>query len=175
MKVRTFWTIFLKTIGIWLVMESISVILQAISALTFAGSDSNPGSFWFGLLYILLAVLVYGLVLRVFVFKTEWLINVLHLDKGFEEETINFDIQLKPIILVIIVVFGGFLFVDSFPAFCKQLFAFFQQKSIFRENPDSGIIIFYFIKTVISILLITNGKYLANLIAKATSNKEELS
>lgn len=175
MKVRTFWTIFLKIIGIWLVMDGIPVMLQAIAAISFSNSDSGKENLWFNLIYIMLAVLVYAMVLRVFVFKNDWLINVLHLDKGFEEETINFDIRLKPIILVIVVVFGGFLFVNSFPSFCRQLFAFFQQKAVFRENPDSSNIIFHFINTVISIVLITNGKYLANLISKIAYTDEELS
>ncbi len=175
MTVRTFWTIFIKILGIWLVLDSITIITQFLPVLPFFGSNSVDNIFVLAIVIglLILTMGIYMFILRLFVFKTSWLINKLHLDKGFEDEKLDFNVQLSTVLTVATIVIGGLIFVDGLPQLCRQIFVFFQQKNLFRENPTSAWIIFYFAKTIIGYLLMTNSKYVVKLIEQQTEKQSE--
>jgi len=173
MTIRTFWTIFIKILGIWLVLDSVTVIPQFISTLFYADPNDTGQGFALSILLLLLTIGVYLFILRLFVFKTAWLIDKLHLDKGFDEEKIDLNVQLSTVLTVTTIVIGGLMFVDSLPQLCKQFFVFYQQKSIFIENPSSGWLIFHFVKTIFSYLIMTNSKLVVTFIDKQTSNQND--
>jgi hypothetical protein len=169
MTVRTFWTIFIKILGIWLVLVITTIIPQFLTVLPLFGATDNDNSFTLGVILVLLLFItlgIYILILRLFVFKTSWLIDKLHLDKGFTEEKIDLDIQRSTVLTIAIVVIGGIMFVDSLPYLCRQIFVFIQQDNLFRESPLSGWIIFYFAKTIIGYLLMTNSHSVIGFIEK---------
>lgn len=169
MTIRTFWTIFIKILGIWLVLNSVTVIPQFLSTLYFVDPNDDSQSFVLTAVLLLLVIGIYIFILRLFVFKTAWLIDRLHLDKGFDEEKIDLNVQLSTVLTVATIVIGGLMFVDSLPQLCKQIFVFFQQKSMFRESPISGWIIFHLIKTILGYLLMTNSKQVVAFIGKQTA------
>jgi len=171
MSVRNFWTVFLKILGIWLVIGGFTTVSQFLSVFSYIGTyNGNWGNILSTIGLLLLTISVYIFALWLFVFKTSWLIDKLQLEKGFQEEKIEFSIQRSSVITIATIVIGGLIFIDSLPQFCKQTFAFFQQKSMLVENPTTGWIIFHFIKTVIGYLLMTNSKYVVRFIEK--QNKE---
>jgi len=175
MTIKTFWTIIIKILGIWLVLDSITVIPQFLSALPFFGSNNDDNIFGVGVVVglLLLTIAIYVFILRLFVFKTAWLIDKLHLDKGFDEEKIDLNVQLSTVLTVATIVIGGLMFVDSLPQLCKQTFVFFQQKNMFRESPTSGWIIFHLVKTILGYLLMTNSKQVVAFIDKQTSKQND--
>jgi len=169
MTIRTFWTIFIKILGIWLVLDSVTVIPQFISTLFYTDPSDTGEGFALSIALLLLTIGVYLFILRLFVFKTSWLIDKLHLDKGFDEEKIDLNVQLSTVLIVSTIVIGGLMFVEGLPQLCKQTFVFFQQKNIFRESPTAGWIIFYLVKTVLGYLLMTNSKQVVAFIVKQTT------
>jgi hypothetical protein len=174
MKIRTFWTILLKIIGIFLVLRGVSTIVHSLNT-TIAMLSYGDGAediIWISLATIAMVVVIYFFVLWLFVFKTSWLINKLHLDKGFDEEKINLNIQSSAVLTIAIIVIGGLMFVDGLPQLCKEIFMFFQQKSVFRASPSSGWIILHLIKTVLGYLLMTNSKPIVAFIEKRTKENE---
>lgn len=175
MTIKTFWTIFIKILGIWLVLNSITVIPQFLSVLLNFGVNNDNDIFSIVIILglLLLTIGIYIFILRVFVFKTAWLIDKLHLDKGFEEEKIDLNIQLVTILKVSTIVIGGLMFVDSLPQLCKQIFVFFQQKNMFNESPTSAWIIFHLIKTILGYLLMTNSKIVVEFIEKQIVKQNE--
>lgn len=96
MKVRTFWTILLKTIGLIIILYGLNLLLFSLSNLfvtfSFAAIDE---ALWFTL-FTLFFLGLYFLVLWILLFKTSWVIDKLRLTKGFEEDRIdlNFNFQL---------------------------------------------------------------------------------
>ena len=174
MKIRTFWTILLKIIGIFLVLRGVSTIMYSLSTTITMMSyrDEAEDMIWATLATIALVVVVYFFILWLFVFKTSWLINKLHLDKGFDEEKINLNIRSSAVLTIAIIVIGGLMFVDGLPQLCKEIFTFFQQKSVFRASPSSGWIILHLIKTVLGYLLMTNSKPIIAFIEKRTKENE---
>ena len=137
MTIRTFWTIFIKILGLWLVFDSVTVIFQFFSAIFTTNPAYPEDNNYATMAVFILAMGVYAFILWLFVFKTAWLINKLHLEKGFlGEENIGLDIHRSTVLKIAIIVIGGIMLVDSLPPLCKQTFVFYQQKNIFREDPQ---------------------------------------
>ena len=174
MTIRTFWTILIKILGICLVLDSVTVIPQFISTLFYTDPNDTGQIFVLSIALLILTIGVYLFILRLFVFKTAWLIDKLHLDKGFNEEKIDLNIQLSTVLIVATIVIGGLMFVDSLPQLCKQTFVFFQQKAIFREEPKSNWIIFYLVKTILAIFLMASSKQIVAFIDKQTVEQNKM-
>jgi len=151
--------------GIWLIVDSITIFPGLLSALVPAFmQDIN-----FGLILTVIAVvmlaMVYFLVLRFFIFKTDWLIKKLHLDRGFEEEQIGIKVHRSTILSISIIVIGGIALIDAFPEVCKLAYEFLKTKSNSIEPPSSWLI-FYSIKLVVGVLLMTYHRVIVNVIEK---------
>jgi hypothetical protein len=168
MTIRTFWTFFIKILGIWLVLSSLTIIPQPLIVLPFFRDNYNYNVSGIGLIVglLLLTIVLYIFVLWLFVFRTAWLIEKLHLDKGFTEEKIQLNIKQSTVLAIAVIVVGGFIFVDSFPQLCNQTFEFLKQKNMFVENPNSGRIILHLVKTIIGYLLMTNSQLVIKYIEK---------
>jgi hypothetical protein len=115
---------------------------------------------------IALIIFTYILILFFFVFKPNLLIDKLKLDIGFEEGKIDLSNNSSSILRIAVIVIGGLMFVDSFPALCRSVFTFFQQESLFRNYPKAAWIIFDLLKTIIAYLLFTNSKSIVKIIEK---------
>jgi len=161
MTIRTFWNLFIKILGIWLVLSALTVIPQFARMLTFFGTNSEGRLLGIGITIalFLLTIGIYALILRLFVFKTDWLIDKLRLDKGYTEEKIELNIQRTTVFTIAAIVIGGLVFVDSFPLFCQQVLLFIQQGHPFSESSTSGWILFYLVKTILGYLLMTNSQF----------------
>jgi len=157
------------------VSGSMTVIPQFLNTLPIFGENMTYEDNGFGLGVVfglmLLTIILYFLILRIFLFKTAWIIDKLKLDKDFEEGKLDFNVELKTILSVSIIVMGGLMFVDALPLLCKQLFVFFQQNHVFRQNTSSAWIIFELIRTIIGLLLLTNSKVLVKFILSQTEKQ----
>ena len=176
MSIRTFWTILLKILGLSLVLAGISLLPQSLSAIpSFFGSNSAENmmvAIWIIGLF-LFAIGIYAVILWLFVFKTSWLIDNLHLEKGFAEERIDLHIRQSTILSVAVIVIGGIMLINALPAFCEEVFVLIQSKRMFFKYENSGYIIFYFAKAVIAYLLMTNSKLVVSFIDKNAKPTQE--
>ena len=173
MKIKTFWLILLKIIGLALVLRGVNVIMYSISTVSSIITwDSTDIIIWF-LLPIILTVIIYLFVLWLFVFKTSWLIDKLRLEKGFEEEKLEIKAQLSSILSIAIIVIGGIMLIESLPQLCKQIFTFLQEKRMFRESQTTGWVILYFVKAILGYLIMTNSKPILTFINKLSCSKIE--
>ena len=169
MKIKTFWSILLKILGIYVVLESISVFPQFFSSVYYIFQNDSANDTIEIIFYSFTILGLYVFILWLFVYRTSWLIDKLKLEKGFEEEQINLNIKGSTILNIAIIIIGGLMLVESLPIFCKSMFQFFQQKSLFKDYPDTGWIITYFLKAIIGYLLMNNSKYVVSRIQKQNS------
>lgn len=169
MKVKTFWSIVLKILGIYIVLGSISIFPQFFSSVYYIFQNDSSNDTIEILFFSFMILGLYVFILWLFVYQTSWLIDKLKLEKGFEEEQINLNIKESTILNIAIIIIGGLMLVESLPIFCKSIFQFFQQKSLFKDYPDTGWIIAYFLKAIIGYLLMTNSKYFVCKIQKQNS------
>ena len=173
MTIRTFWTILLKVLGIWLIIGGVSVSLQLVSTLfTFMGEDFTANLILM-IFFIFLSVASYMLILWIFVFKTGWLIDKLHLEKDFKEEKFDLKIQAVTILRIVTIVIGGIMLIDALPQFCKEVMTLYQQKIILRQSPETPWLILYLVKLIIGMLLMSNSEKIAAFVEKQSKKEEE--
>lgn len=166
MLVNTFWKIILKIIGLWILFGSITIIPEFTTTLSFVdGRLDNTALFevW-GLL--LITLVVYLLVVRTFVFKTDWIIEKLKLDKNFKEERIEINYSSSSVLTICIILIGSLILIEALPSFISRLFDFLTQKSQFKDYSGTSWLIYYFIKLILGYLLLTNEKTITNYIER---------
>ena len=174
MTIRTFWTLFLKILGIWLILSGLTVIPQFISAWAFFGDNLQDN--FIASVYItailLITIGIYFVIMKLFIFNSSWLINKLKLDTGYQEDKLDLNIKLNTVLSIATIVIGGLILVDALPMLCKEIFTFIQRKTVFRQDPEFSWIIFYSIKVFVGYILMTNSNLVTNYITKKTDKIE---
>ncbi|HEY4195329.1 MAG TPA: hypothetical protein VGM63_07325 [Mucilaginibacter sp.] len=170
MTPRSLFVIIVKIIGIYLIVSAATIIPQwTITIYDFApqfGKD-NAQSFLSAAFFLLLTAVFYILILRYCFFKTDWIIDKLHLDKGFSEEKFEINIHRSTVLKIAVIVIGGVMAIDSLPLFCKQVFSYIQMSRInsgFKEMQSSGWIVFYLVKFFVGFSLINANRPIVNFI-----------
>lgn len=172
MTPRTFFVLLIKTMGIYTLLASISVVPQIFSTLFTLLLASGRDDTLIIEIIITMIVLVFSLfyiTIRYFLFKTDWIIDKLSLDKHFTEEKFDINIHRSTVLTIAIIVIGGLMFVDALPSFCRQVYSYIGQQQSFRrfgENPAMAWMIFEGIKIFISYWLITNSRLAVNFIER---------
>ena len=172
MTVRNFWRIFLKGLGIWLVLETILLSFKYVSTLVPMLIELSKESSVIPAIFI--SLFFFGwlvLLLYIFVFRTEWLIDIFRLEGGFNDEKIDINISQRTFIAVIIATVSGLSLVTSLPALIQSIFNFYQHDYVFRQSPSANIIVFNLVQTVISIVCMTYAFSLSKLFLKLSNSK----
>lgn len=167
MKPKNLFNIILKVLGIFFIGDILVTVPQLLSSLPYflAGSmEEVIPLLFFGLLTLLAVILVPYLL----IFRSNYIINKLRLDKGFEEETIGLNISRSAVLSISLVVLGGLTLKDEIPFFCKELFTYFEQKAGGLGSPSTET--YYFIvsgiKLIIGFLLISYNRQIAGWIER---------
>ncbi len=167
MTPRSFFTIFLKVLGIFLIYESIGVIPQGLLTVLSITENGNASIEIFSvIIFIVFIISIYLIVLKYFVFKTELVIDKLQLDKGFIEEKFELNIHRSTILRIATIVTGGLIFINNLPAFCQYTYNYFEQTQFSGGSPKSEWLIFYFLKTLLGYFLLTNSRLIVAFIEK---------
>lgn len=166
MLIDTFWKLLLKTIGLWLLFSCISVVPQFFSMIS-----SINGSIDFQSLLLLLVmscttIIILVIIIWLFLFKTGWIIERLKLKDNFKEERIDITIKSTTVLTISIIIIGALILIESLPSFCSTLITFLQQKELLKDYPQTGWLIYHFIKIIIGYLLLTNAKNFTKFIEK---------
>ncbi|WP_291287321.1 hypothetical protein [Flavobacterium sp.] len=166
MSIKTFWIILIKILGLILILQAVSIIPEWISSIYFIYENEDNKNLLILIFSVLLVLFIFYLITRFFLFKANWIIDKLKLDKGFENNTIELNSSQNKIISIAIIVIGSYMLIQNLPILLKEFFMFFQDKTLFKDYPKSGWIIFYFCKAVIGYLLMTNSFRIAKFIGK---------
>jgi hypothetical protein len=166
MTKRDFFRILIKIFGLYsAVITLFSVVPQNISSLYF-GDEST---------YVILWVLaVLGIVISLFLFllfKSDYIIDKLKLDKGFDEEQIILgDLNNENVFKLALIIIGGFLVIDYTPNLLFDMVNAFKLKATYTSiegtNVDYFQISIGIINVIIGYLFITNYKSIANYLNK---------
>lgn len=111
-------------------------------------------------------IIIFIVAIRLFLFKTTWIIEKLKLKNNFKEERIDLTIKSTTIITIAITIMGGLILIESLPSFCSELITFLQQKELLKDYPQTGWLIYHFIKIIIGYILLTNTKNFTKFIEK---------
>lgn len=173
MTIKTFWLLFLKMVGIYLLVCAFSVIPKFFSSVHYINGNDTLEYTIVATAMMLITLLIYVLAVRFFLFDTNLILKTLKLEEGFLEERIDIQVDTSSVLKIVIILLGGVMLTHGLPAFCKELFEFFQKKSVFREYPSSGWLVFHLIRCLIGFLMITNSILVAKKIEEISSKKEK--
>lgn len=164
MSIKTFWTILIKILGLFLISGALVLLPQSFSFAYYAIKSGDLIDIISICVLNLSLLFAYFLIIRVCIYKTSWIIEKLKLDRDFETGNIELNFHVNKIISIAIIVIGGIIFIDSFPLLLKEIMVFFQNENLFKDYPKSGWIIFYFCKAIIGYLLMRNSFRIAKFI-----------
>ena len=163
MTKRDFFRIMIKLFGLYFI---IAILFSTIPGnILFALEESSLVSY----LWIIIAIVVSLLLFVLLLFKVDVLIQVLKLDKGFDNELIQFgNFNPKEILSLGIVIIGGLLIIDNLPGFLSQVL--FALKDDLRGETSQIQDNFYLatgiIKILIGYLLVTNYDRISHYFSK---------
>jgi Ca2+/Na+ antiporter len=119
-----------------------------------------------------LTIVVYLFLLWLSFFKTSWIIDRLRLEKGMENQKIEFPTDRKVILSIVIMVTGGFILVRSIPGLLGSLYQFSQNSNVlFQHRVSANGIIIKVSEALIGLLLFVYGTPIGNYIDKKTKNE----
>lgn len=176
MAKRDFFRVLIKLFGLY---SAVSIILFSLP--TYIGYLVSQLELITIILTIGILVIIVSLLIML-IFKADKVIDLLKLDKGFDDERIEFgsfkEINILKLALLII---SGLLLIEHFPLVLTQSYIMFkkaisgQKENIAYESIYDQLLYPQFIISVLSILvsyfLITNYNKVAQWILKADKNK----
>lgn len=167
MTKRDLFNIILKILGIFFIKDILATVPQLLSISLYLTKPDVSGAV-FTLVATILMLLIYILISYYLVFKTNFIIDKLKLDQGFDEATISLNIHRSTILSISIIVIGGLMVADEIPNLCRQLFAYFQEKRMTygQTHPSLSYSVLAVAKIVIGLLLIGNQRQIVNFIER---------
>jgi amino acid transporter len=146
-----------------MVLASVMVVLPQVAAIIFEFNSSDNDYLLMLIFVLLLFTGILYLMLHYCLFKTDWGIDKLALDKNFPEENFAINMHRSTILKISIIVIGGFVIIDSLPNFCEQVFSY-QLNNRFGETVNKRWFVLYAVKIIIGFLLIRYNRPLVNYI-----------
>ena len=168
MTKKDFFILTIKIFGLFSVITNLFSVLPG--NISFAIMDFNA----FSLAWIAVAVLLVVGLFIFLVFKADKVVNLLKLDKGFEEDRIDFgNLKSADIIKISTFIIGGFLILHNIPIFLSNALLAFKGSMIgFEYGPKEKFEwIMCGINLIIGYLLMTNLNFVAKIFQKV--KKEE--
>lgn len=123
-------------------------------------------------LFFIIPILFYLLVLRFAVLKTQGIIDLLKLEKGFEETRIDITLPFQKVLRIIIILMGGFLFISAIPILIETIYSFLKEDRIFTDSPRSLAIITNAVQAIVGFLIMTNSDIVQRYINKKSGEAE---
>lgn len=174
MTKKDLFRLILKIFGLYLIINLIFDYLPV--NISFAAE--NPELFSVSLLAVILIIDVALIILLIF--KPDFIIRILKLDKGFDEERIDFsNFNISNLLKLAIVIIGGILLIKSIPSFLTNLFFAFRS-SLGNGSGNSSLFHFgsindymrlgtSFLNIIIGWLLLANYDALSCILKKKES------
>ncbi|MBS1531530.1 MAG: hypothetical protein JSU01_14575 [Bacteroidetes bacterium] len=172
MTPRTLLALIIKTVGIYLITSALIFLPQAFGVVLETLSMGN-GSFSFNnamefICFFVLTIWAYILIFKYCLVRTDWVIDKLHLDRGFAEEKIEINIHRSTVLRIAVIVIGMVVMIDSLPLFIKQVIAYMQMDNhsgaFGTRSLSAGWLTYYFIKFVFGFFLVTSSRLVVNFI-----------
>ncbi len=175
MTVRTFWHLIIKSLGIWIVIHGImsipDFVVRVVAAYASPYVDS-PIYIGIEVVFFAIQVLFYLFILRFLVLKTQWIIDTLKLEKGFNETKIDFSLPFDKVLRIIVILMGGFIFVTAIPTLIEAVYLFISDDVPFRDSPRSLIIISNGVQAAIGFLMMNNSDLVLRYVKKKSGESE---
>ncbi len=165
--------------------EIIYLIPQLVSTIPFLtksdnfGEAQNTNDGLLSFIVTLAIIAFYIFIIYQLLFKANNIVDKLKLDKGFNQEEFSFNISSSLVLTIALIVIGGVILTNEIPNLCRNIFSYFQEKSLTHgiAKPNYSYIIISATKIIIGLLIIGERKriveFVENRNAKTKDNENE--
>lgn len=180
MTPRNLFNVVLKIFGLFFLREIVFIIPQLISSISFLiqpdNFDNNQYSNYGigGFIVVLLIIIFYCFIIYQLIFKTNNIVDKLKLNKGFNQEEFSFNISTSLVLTIALIVIGGVILTDEIPNLCRNIFSYFQEKSLTHgiTKPNYSYIIISAVKVIIGFLIIGERQRIVEFAEKRQVKKQ---
>jgi len=173
MKTQTLWQIVIKAIGIYVLLQFVSIAPQLfVNVFQIAFLKAEETVMVFQAVVTIFTISLYALIIWFTIFRTNSLINRLKLSERIDEDMLDLNISKAALLNIAVIVIGGVTFAESLPNFCHQLFLYFIDINTydgFKKSPHSPWLIEDGLKLIIGYLLVSFHKSIVNFIIQRTN------
>lgn len=168
MTKKDFFILLVKIFGLFSVVTNLFSVLP--SSISFVSMDFGV----FGIFWIIFVITLVISLFILLIYKSDKVVSLLKLEKGFDDDRIDFgNLKSTDIIKIGTFIIGGLVIINTIPIFLNHtLFAF--KENIVGEtyNPnDKFDWLMSCFKLIIGYLLITNLEFVAKLFTKEKTSK----
>lgn len=170
MTKRDFFILAIKLFGLYFV---VATVFSAVPN-DFAFALTSPDIL--ALIWVILVLIIVVGLFVILIFKSERIVGLLKLDKGFDDDRIDLGSpKFLDVVKAAVFIIGGLLIIDNIPTFlCYAFIAFKKELSGIIYSGSSE---FYWavstIKIILGFLLIKNYKSIATLLLKDHTEENE--
>jgi len=172
MTKKDFFRVIIKLFGLYWLISTIFSLGQIVYF-----STTNAG--WMGIIYsvVMLALMVF--LFFVLIFKSDMIIDLLKLDKGFDEDRIEFqNFNVENILMLAVIIIGATMILDNIATFLNQIYLSVKvflsnQSDLVTINGQSSYhLVLSSTKIVLGYLLLTNYPTVSKFLMKITQKKD---
>lgn len=173
MTPRNLFNIVLKIFGLFFLREMVITLPQLASYLLFLPGSTGSDTV-LTLLLTFLIVAYFGIMVYFLVFRTDYVLDKLKLDKGFNQDEFSFHISLNKMLNIALFVIAGMILIDEVPILINYLYQYYKERGILNvfAKPEISNMIVSGVKIVIALLLIGERKRIIGLIEKKPATEQ---
>lgn len=146
MTPRSLFNIIIKVFALFFLREIINLATQLFSEITYLTSFDNPPGTILPLVLTVLLLVFYVFLIFQLLFKTNYFIDKLKLDQGFDEHEFSFDTQNKfsinisttSVLTIALIVIGGVTLINEIPNFFRSIYLYLGEERSFRDGTKSN-------------------------------------
>jgi len=174
MHPKDLYSIIIKVFGLFIIKDILFSIPYIINPILYLFSNiDNPEAGIGSLIFSVVILLIYFSFAYILIFKTNSILKLFKLDDNFMENDLSLNISKQNILLISLVLLGGYILIDEIPNFCNYAFKYYQQsQNKFAEKPSISNMLISGIKILIAFLILGERKKIIELISKDQNNKQ---
>lgn len=160
--------------GIWIVIHGIMSLPQLVMdfLMVYSAPYGNSEAIAFQMLFLIVPIIFYLFVLRFLVLKSQSIIDLLKLEKGFEETKIDINLPYNKVLRIIIILIGGIVFITAIPGLFENLYSFLTEDRPFSQSPRATSLIVGTVQSITGFLVMTNSDIVQRYINKKSGEAE---
>lgn len=167
MTPRNLFNIIIKIWGLYFFKNIIETIPQVVSTSSMMAKAGDLASVPYIFLGTCVILAFYIFVSFVLIARSNKIVDLLKLDKGFNEEVFVFNIRASSILTIALIVIGGLILTNEVPNLCRALYAYVEERNLLKydqRRPDISYSILIGSKIIIGLLLLGERKRIVSFV-----------
>ena len=129
MTARNLFSIILKVLALFFIRDFFSMLPQLFTLISMSGYGefmNEETGFISPIIATILSIGAYGLMAYALLFRTEWVIDTLRMEKGFTKEHLPLNVHRSTVLTIAVIIVGALLVLNAIPELLAQLILYIQ-------------------------------------------------